>query len=165
MTGVKVKRGPGRPKGSKNKVNTTKVVAVKRGRGRPKGSKNKPKTTDIKVVSRGRGRPKGSTNKEKVDVEFYKLPHPDPNHEWERIDNIRHMVSFYQNPDGTKKFGASGPKKRGRKSAVEELDIEKLLKQDLDSDHVGKYGEDDVKDELEQQSAYQDFKANRDRYS
>jgi hypothetical protein len=138
---------------------------VKRGRGRPKGSKNKVKTTKVVAVKRGRGRPKGSKNKEKVDAEFYKLPHPDPKHEWERIDNIRHMVSFYQNPDGTKKFGVDGPKKKGRKSAAEELDIEKLLKQDLDSDHVGKYGEDDVKDELEQQSAYQDFKANRDRYS
>lgn len=164
MSETKVKRGRGRPKGSKNKVKTTKMVAVKRGRGRPKGSKNKPKTTDIKVVKRGRGRPKGSKNKVKVPDEFYQLPHPNPTQEWERIDNIRHMVSFYQHPDGTKKHGFT-PKKKGRKSAVEELDLDKLLKQDLDSDHAGKYDESDVRDELEQQSAYQDFKVNRDRYS
>ena len=85
-------------------------VKVKRGRGRPKGSKNKVKTTNVVVVKRGRGRPKGSKNKEKVDTEFYNLPHPDPTHEWERIDNIRHMVSFYQNPDGTKKFTIDKPK-------------------------------------------------------
>lgn len=164
MTEVKVKRGRGRPKGSKNKVKSTDITVVKRGRGRPVGSKNKPKTTDIRVVSRGRGRPKGSKNKEVVPEEFYDLPHPTPAAEWERIDNIRHMVSFYQHPDGTKKNGFT-PKKKGRKSAAEELDIEKLLKQDLDTDHVGKYGDEDVKDELEHQSAYQDFKSNRDRYS
>lgn len=46
-----VKRGRGRPKGSKNKnsikraapVQDDSIVTVKRGRGRPKGSKNKPK--------------------------------------------------------------------------------------------------------------------------
>lgn len=39
------KRGPGRPKGSKNKPKSeTAGPAVKRGRGRPKGSKNKPKS-------------------------------------------------------------------------------------------------------------------------
>lgn len=41
-------RGPGRPKGAKNKIGVSKkvgpkVVGQKRGRGRPKGSKNKPK--------------------------------------------------------------------------------------------------------------------------
>ena len=44
MTKTKVKRGPGRPKGSKNKVQKNKsTTSVKRGRGRPKGSKNKVK--------------------------------------------------------------------------------------------------------------------------
>ena len=42
------KRGPGRPKGSKNKPKPTAAATaeapVKRGPGRPKGSKNKPKT-------------------------------------------------------------------------------------------------------------------------
>ena len=45
---------------------------VKRGPGRPKGSKNKVKKNTTKVVStRGRGRPKGSKNKVNVDQEFY----------------------------------------------------------------------------------------------
>lgn len=65
------KRGPGRPKGSKNKPKiealTTETLvqeeaSVKRGRGRPKGSKNRPK-----VAKRGPGRPKGSKNKPKVE--------------------------------------------------------------------------------------------------
>lgn len=38
-----VKRGPGRPKGSKNKPKVDTIDTPKRGRGRPKGSKNKPK--------------------------------------------------------------------------------------------------------------------------
>lgn len=47
-------------------------IPIKRGRGRPKGSKNKPKiTTDpfptsgntVNLVKHGRGRPKGSKNK------------------------------------------------------------------------------------------------------
>ena len=51
-----VKRGRGRPKGSKNKPKTEGIVlsfnpgGLKRGRGRPKGSKNKPK--DIVVEDR-----------------------------------------------------------------------------------------------------------------
>ena len=56
------KRGPGRPKGSKNKKTLereAKQQAIeqlpKRKPGRPKGSKNKPKTTAPK---RGRGRPR-----------------------------------------------------------------------------------------------------------
>ena len=46
-----VKRGRGRPKGSKNKVKSASapVPAVKRGRGRPKGSKNR-KTPDADLV-------------------------------------------------------------------------------------------------------------------
>lgn len=66
----KPKRGPGRPKGSKNKKTLEREAAlaaqndppVKRGPGRPKGSKNKPKTDTVK---RGPGRPKGSKNKPK----------------------------------------------------------------------------------------------------
>jgi len=138
-------------------------VKVKRGRGRPKGSKNKVKTA-VAVVKRGRGRPKGSKNKAKVDPEFYELPHPNPTQEWERIDNIRHMVSFYQNPDGTKKFNVDKPKKRGRKSALENFDPEKLLKEDLDTDKLT-YDEDDVKDELGRMDAFNDMSKNRDRYS
>ena len=138
-------------------------VQVKRGRGRPKGSKNKPKTTTA-AVKRGRGRPKGSKNKEKVDPEFYELPHPNPTHEWERIDYIRHMVSFYQNPDGTKKFTVDKPKKRGRKSALENFDPEKLLKEDLETDKLS-YGEDDVKDELSRMDGFMDMSKNRNRYS
>ena len=138
-------------------------VKVKRGRGRPKGSKNKPKTTTA-VVKRGRGRPKGSKNKTKVDPEFYELPHPNPTQEWERIDNIRHMVSFYQNPDGTKKFNVDKPKKRGRKSALEDFDPEKLLKEDLETDKLS-YDEDDVKDELGRMDGFVDMSKNRNRYS
>ena len=79
MSNTKVKRGPGRPKGSKNKVR--KVVTKS-------------------VAKRGRGRPKGSKNKVKVDQEFYVLPFPSPQTEEERVANIAHMVSFYQHPDG-----------------------------------------------------------------
>ncbi len=45
--GRRRRRGPGRPKGSKNRPKT--AVVVKRGPGRPKGSKNK---------KRGPGRPR-----------------------------------------------------------------------------------------------------------
>ena len=60
------KRGPGRPKGSKNKNSKPKEsmdAPVKRGRGRPKGSKNKPKVETSDEPKRGPGRPKGSKNK------------------------------------------------------------------------------------------------------
>ena len=71
------KRGPGRPKGSKNKPKTDEAAPVaktasapaKRGPGRPKGSKNKPKTdgaTTAAPAKRGPGRPKGSKNKPKA---------------------------------------------------------------------------------------------------
>lgn len=58
----KAKRGPGRPKGSKNKPKKRPVgrPPAKRGPGRPPGSKNKPKK-----AKRGPGRPKGSKNKPK----------------------------------------------------------------------------------------------------
>ena len=66
---LKVKRGRGRPKGSKNKpklsTDTITENTPKRGRGRPKGSKNKPKVDDIKP-KRGRGRPKSSKNIERT---------------------------------------------------------------------------------------------------
>ena len=61
------KRGPGRPKGSKNKKTLEKEALQqevepipRRKPGRPKGSKNKPKTSAPK---RGRGRPRKSLNK------------------------------------------------------------------------------------------------------
>ena len=64
----KPKRGPGRPKGSKNKKKKQEAPAQpKRGRGRPKGSKNKPKGEEAKTPKRGPGRPKGSKNKPKID--------------------------------------------------------------------------------------------------
>ena len=62
------KRGPGRPKGSKNKQKSTESEqAPKRGPGRPKGSKNKPKqSAPIQAEKRKPGRPKGSKNKSKT---------------------------------------------------------------------------------------------------
>ena len=61
------KRGPGRPKGSKNKKTLEKEakqqsaeLVPKRKPGRPKGSKNKPKTSAPK---RGRGRPRKDKTK------------------------------------------------------------------------------------------------------
>ena len=69
MSNTKVKRGPGRPKGSKNKVKSISTV-VKRGRGRPKGSKNKITANNVSSVKRGRGRPKGSKNKVEIDEEM-----------------------------------------------------------------------------------------------
>lgn len=55
------RKGPGRPKGSKNKKPKTKKV--KRGPGRPKGSKNKKTMEKEAAEKRGPGRPKGSKNK------------------------------------------------------------------------------------------------------
>ena len=62
------KRGPGRPKGSKNKPkNDSNETIVKRKPGRPKGSKNKPKSTNsVQSEKRKPGRPKGSKNKPKT---------------------------------------------------------------------------------------------------
>ena len=147
MTNIAVKRGPGRPKGSKNKVkkNTTKVVA-KRGRGRPKGSKNK-----------------SSISLEPNLDEVMDIPFPNPIHETQRIENIRHMVSFYQHSDGRKKTVISAPKKRGRKSALENFDPEKLLKEDLDSDKLV-YKQSDVEDELNRMDGYRDATINKARY-
>jgi len=61
------KRGPGRPKGSKNKKTLDKEAKQQateqlptRKPGRPKGSKNKPRTTAPK---RGRGRPRKDKTK------------------------------------------------------------------------------------------------------
>ncbi len=168
MTKVVVKRGPGRPKGSKNKVKKNTAPVAKRGRGRPKGSKNKPKT-DTTIVKRGRGRPKGSKNKSSISLEpnldeVMDIPFPNPIHESQRIENIRHIVSFYQHPDGRKKAFVTTPKKRGRKSALENFDPEKLLKEDLDSDKLV-YSDDDVQDELGRMDAYKDMSANSSRYS
>ena len=79
-----VKRGPGRPKGSKNKktlereqAEATAKQEEKRGPGRPKGSKNK-KTLEREQAEaaakkqeekRGPGRPKGSKNKKTLERE------------------------------------------------------------------------------------------------
>ena len=144
MSNTKVKRGPGRPKGSKNKIR--KVVTKS-------------------VAKRGRGRPKGSKNKVKVDQEFYVLPFPSPQTEEERIANIAHMVSFYQHPDGRSK-GVVGhvPKKRGRKPKLDLMDDEALVKGDLDKDHFV-YTDKDIQEELHRTDAYQDFVVNRSRYS
>ena len=62
------KRGPGRPKGSKNKPKSAGAEPTpKRGPGRPKGSKNKPKQSEsVQVEKRKPGRPKGSKNKPKT---------------------------------------------------------------------------------------------------
>jgi len=146
MKNVKTKRGPGRPKGSKNKVkklktNTTNVI--KRGRGRPKGSKNKTKVVEQQEVS---------------------IPHPNPQTEEERVANIAYMVSFYQHPDGRKKSFTTVPRKRGRKPALNLLDDDALVSGDNDKDMLV-YTEADVNDELCRQDAYQDFVANRSRYS
>ena len=64
---IKSKRGPGRPKGSKNKRKSPKLRSrSRRGPGRPKGSKNKRKSPKLRSRSRRRpGRPKGSKNKRK----------------------------------------------------------------------------------------------------
>ena len=142
MSNTKVKRGPGRPKGSKNKVR--KVVTKS-------------------VAKRGRGRPKGSKNKVKVDKSVYELPYPSPQFESERIANIAYMVSFYQTPDGKPKSIISKPGKRGRKSELENFDPEKLLKEDLDSDKMV-YNESDIQDELSRMDAYRDMSINKARY-
>lgn len=143
MSNTKVKRGPGRPKGSKNKIR--KVVTKS-------------------VANRGRGRPKGSKNKVKVDQEFYVLPFPSPQTEEERIANIAHMVSFYQHPDGRSKGVGHVPKKRGRKPKLDLMDDDALVKGDVDKDHFV-YTDKDIQEELHRTDAYQDFVVNRSRYS
>ena len=69
-----VKRGRGRPPGSKNKRPAAPIIQIAapqyRKRGRPPGSKNKPKAGSIMLLApempkRGRGRPPGSKNKTK----------------------------------------------------------------------------------------------------
>ena len=68
------RRGPGRPKGSKNRMKKEKIATetVHRKPGRPKGSKNK-KTLEREAAEsrtkRGPGRPKGSPNKPKVPAD------------------------------------------------------------------------------------------------
>ena len=75
----KPKRGPGRPKGSRNKKTIEREAREvlnppqpKRKSGRPKGSKNK-KTLEREALAaapkRGRGRPKGSKNKKTLERE------------------------------------------------------------------------------------------------
>ena len=73
----KAKRGPGRPKVSKNKRTLRIEQLIEEGKleppvkgkpGRPKGSKNKPKKPLSERVKRGPGRPKGSRNKPRPDI-------------------------------------------------------------------------------------------------
>ena len=143
MTQTKVKRGPGRPKGSKNKIQKNKAtIVVKRGRGRPKGSKNKVT---------------------KQVVETLELPFPNPINESQRIENIRYMASFYQHPDGRPKLMVNKPKKRGRKPTIDLMDDEKLIKGDLDSDHFV-YTEKDMQEELGRMDSYRDMTINKERY-
>lgn len=142
MSNTKVKRGPGRPKGSKNKVR--KVVT-------------KP------VANRGRGRPKGSKNKSKVVEQEVSIPHPNPQTEEERLANIAYMVSFYQHPDGRKKGLVSVPKKRGRKPSLDLMDDDALVKGDLDSDHLV-YTDKDIQEELGRMDGFVDMTKNRSRY-
>ncbi len=76
-----VRKGPGRPKGSKNRIskkNGESEIKEKRKPGRPPGSKNK-KTLEKEaaneqqqVARRGPGRPKGSRNKPKAETEVPK---------------------------------------------------------------------------------------------
>ncbi len=63
---VAARKGPGRPKGSKNKKQKEKSKKAKREPGRPKGSKNKKALEKEAAVKRGPGRPKGSKNKAKT---------------------------------------------------------------------------------------------------
>ena len=79
-----VKRGRGRPKGSKNKKTLIKeaVEAPKR-RGRPKGSKNKKTLEKIAAQAsvapqkkRGRGRPPGAKNKKTLEREAMLAANP-----------------------------------------------------------------------------------------
>lgn len=142
------------------------ITKTKKGPGRPKGSKNKvQKNTSTNTVKRGRGRPKGAKNKAVAQVqETYELPFPNPIHESQRIENIRYMTSFYQHPDGKSKNMVSRPKKRGRKSELENFDPEKLLKEDLDSDKMT-YKESDIQDELSRMDGYRDMSVNSARYS
>ena len=62
---VPVRKGPGRPAGSKNKKQKEKAKKPKRSPGRPKGSKNKKTLEMEEATRRGPGRPKGSKNKPK----------------------------------------------------------------------------------------------------
>lgn len=75
---------------SEQLVSATPSMPVKRGRGRPKGSKNRPKDViaaekNNKGTGRKRGRPKGSKNKPKVQsatdvmiVDIQPTPEPTP---------------------------------------------------------------------------------------
>lgn len=140
-------------------------LKTKRGPGRPKGSKNKVKKAVVKSTSsRGRGRPKGSKNKSKVVEQEVSIPHPNPQTEEERLANIAYMVSFYQYPDGRKKGSGSVPKKRGRKPSLDLMDDDALVKGNNDKDHFV-YTDKDINEELARTDAYQDFMVNRSRYS
>lgn len=76
---VPVRKGPGRPKGSKNRIPKEKVeteIKEKKKPGRPPGAKNKKtlekEEKNEQVIKRGPGRPKGSRNKPKTEIEIPK---------------------------------------------------------------------------------------------
>ena len=84
--GEVLRKGPGRPKGSKNRITKSAIEVLpeeKKKRGRPPGSKNK-KTIEMETqetemsVKRKPGRPKGSPNKPKVNIETPKRPRGRP---------------------------------------------------------------------------------------
>ena len=81
-----LRKGSGRPKGSKNRIAKPAIEAMpeeKGKRGRPPGSKNK-KTIEMETqetemsVKRRPGRPKGSPNKPKANIEILKRPRGRP---------------------------------------------------------------------------------------
>ena len=59
---------------------------------------------------------------------------------------------------------ANKPKKRGRKPSVDLMDDEKLIKGDLDTDHLV-YTEKDMQEELGRMDGFVDMSKNRYRYS
>lgn len=102
---VTKKRGPGRPKGSKNKSTIErenreaesgipKKEKPKRGRGRPKGSKNKAtierentQSATAPAVKRKPGRPKGSKNKSTIEREKREAETRPPQREQKQVDD------------------------------------------------------------------------------
>ena len=77
------RKGPGRTKGSKNRIKKKAIETEKKKRGRPPGSKNKKKI-EIEAkglemsVMRKPGRPKGSLNKPKSNIEMPRRPRGRP---------------------------------------------------------------------------------------
>lgn len=63
-----IKKGRGRPKGTKKITNNTSENTEKKGRGRPKGTIKITNEHSNESEKKGRGRPKGTTKKDKDDV-------------------------------------------------------------------------------------------------